>query len=59
VQFTGHGERSELIFDRRTYAFLGEQSTQLKKLEDAPAGQVGYRLLPKTGYVDKVGELPR
>src|SRR5262249_30693388 len=59
VRLTADGERSQLIFDGRTYAFLGEWSVQLKRLDDAPAGQVSYRALLGTGYVDEVGEFPR
>ncbi|WP_242884851.1 CU044_5270 family protein [Actinomadura litoris] len=53
-------ERSEWIFDRKTYAYLGERSVLV---EDGDAGKKGtvvsHSALLAVGVVDKRGRLPR
>ena len=52
-------ERDILIFDRSTYAFLGERNVLVKSFNGRPPGTVVfYSVLLRTAYVDRVGRLP-
>ncbi|GAA4632850.1 CU044_5270 family protein [Actinoallomurus vinaceus] len=56
---TEHRERDILIFDRSTYAFLGEKDVLVKSYDGRPPGTVfAYSVLLRTAYVDRVGQLP-
>ncbi|MEU1283137.1 CU044_5270 family protein [Kitasatospora sp. NPDC005856] len=59
VARTAHGQQTQWVFDRTTYAFLGER-TVLSEVGDAgPAGTVvGTSAVLARGAVDRVGELP-
>ncbi|WP_433178389.1 CU044_5270 family protein [Actinoallomurus sp. CA-150999] len=56
---TAHREREILIFDRSTYAFLGERNVLVKSFNGRPPGTVTfYSVLLRTAYVDRVGQMP-
>ncbi|MFU8872218.1 CU044_5270 family protein [Micromonospora sp. SL4-19] len=53
------GIRAELIFDRKTYAFLGEHEVLTREAYGVPAGQSIYSTaVLKVAVVDRAGQLP-
>jgi hypothetical protein len=51
------GSRTELIFDARTHAFLGERSTQVRNQDGLKAGQVlDSTAVLKIAIVDRAGQ---
>ncbi|GAA4570343.1 CU044_5270 family protein [Planotetraspora kaengkrachanensis] len=51
------GSRTELIFDARTHAFLGERSTQVRDQDGLTAGQVlDSTAIIKIAIVDRAGQ---
>jgi hypothetical protein len=51
------GQRSELIFDRRSFAFLGERSVQVRDQDGLKAGQVAFSVaVLKVAIVDQAGQ---
>ncbi|MFJ6774501.1 CU044_5270 family protein [Kitasatospora sp. NPDC091257] len=60
VARTAHGRQTQWVFDRTTYAFLGERTVLSEAGEAGPAGTVvGTSAVLVKGAVDRVGELPR
>ncbi|MGW3074371.1 CU044_5270 family protein [Kitasatospora sp. NPDC001132] len=59
VARTAHGQQTQWIFDRTTYAFLGERTVLSEAGDAGPAGTVlGTSAVLTRGAVDRVGELP-
>ncbi|GAA1315392.1 hypothetical protein GCM10009647_043210 [Streptomyces sanglieri] len=59
VARTAHGEQTQWIFDRTTYAFLGERTVLAEAGDAGPAGTVmGTSAVLTTAAVDRAGELP-
>jgi hypothetical protein len=51
------GDREELIFDRRTRAFLGERSVEVRDQDGLKAGQVlNSTAMLRVAIVDRVGQ---
>lgn len=56
---TDHGERTELIFAAKTYAYLGERSYLVRRTPMGPAGMLtGSTAVLDRGVVNSIGELP-
>ncbi|MFE2935723.1 CU044_5270 family protein [Streptomyces sp. NPDC059278] len=59
VARTAHGEQTQWIFDRTTYAFLGERTVLAEAGDAGPAGTVmGTSAVLTRAAVDRRGELP-
>ena len=59
VARVANGERSEWIFDRHTFAYLGERDYLVRNTAMGKAGMVtGTTAVLERGVVDKPGELP-
>ncbi|MEU2672000.1 CU044_5270 family protein [Streptomyces sp. NPDC007164] len=59
VARTAHGEQTQWIFDRTTYAFLGERTVLAEAGGAGPAGTVmGTSAVLTRAAVDRAGELP-
>ncbi|MET8546495.1 CU044_5270 family protein, partial [Kitasatospora sp. NPDC004799] len=59
VARTAHGQQTQWIFDRTTYAFLGERTVLGEDGEAGPAGTVvGTSAVLAKGAADRPGELP-
>ncbi|MGW4382923.1 CU044_5270 family protein [Kitasatospora sp. NPDC004531] len=59
VARTAHGQQTQWIFDRTTYAFLGERTVLAEAGEAGPAGTVvGTSAVLAKAAVDRVGQLP-
>ncbi|MFJ9445916.1 CU044_5270 family protein [Kitasatospora sp. NPDC101235] len=60
VARTAHGQQTQWVFDRTTYAFLGERTVLAEAGDAGPAGTVvGTSAVLAKAAVDRVGELPR
>ncbi|MFJ6620128.1 hypothetical protein ACIQOW_21455 [Kitasatospora sp. NPDC091335] len=56
---TAHGQQTQWIFDRTTYAFLGERTVLAEAGDAGPAGTVvGTSAVLAKAAVDRAGELP-
>ncbi|GGR08708.1 CU044_5270 family protein [Streptomyces netropsis] len=59
VARTAHGQQTQWVFDRTTYAFLGERTVLTETGEAGPAGTVvGTSAVLTKAAVDRVGETP-
>ncbi|MEV7184973.1 CU044_5270 family protein [Kitasatospora sp. NPDC093102] len=59
VARTAHGQQTQWVFDRTTYAFLGERRVLSEAGDAGPAGTVvGTSAVLAKAAVDRVGELP-
>ncbi|MFD8597158.1 CU044_5270 family protein [Kitasatospora sp. NPDC059646] len=59
VARTAHGQQTQWVFDRTTYAFLGERTVLVEAGEAGPAGTVvGTSAVLAKAAVDRVGQLP-
>ncbi|MFD4660466.1 CU044_5270 family protein [Kitasatospora sp. NPDC058444] len=59
VARTAHGRQTQWVFDRTTYAFLGERTVLSEAGEAGPAGTVlGTSAVLVKGAVGRAGELP-
>ncbi|MFF2925429.1 CU044_5270 family protein [Streptomyces celluloflavus] len=59
VARTAHGRQTQWIFDRTTYAFLGERTVLTEAGEAGPAGTVvGTSAILTRAAVDRAGEIP-
>ncbi|WP_418957627.1 CU044_5270 family protein [Streptomyces tritici] len=60
VARTAHGEQKQWIFDRSTYAYLGERTVLVATTDAGPAGTVtGTSAVLATAAADRAGEAPR
>ncbi|MEU1815033.1 CU044_5270 family protein [Streptomyces roseifaciens] len=59
VARTAHGRQTQWVFDRSTYAFLGERTVLTEAGDAGPAGTVvGSSAVLTKAAVDRVGEIP-
>ncbi|WP_189278491.1 CU044_5270 family protein [Streptomyces atratus] len=59
VARTAHGQQTQWVFDRTTYAFLGERTVLTEAGDAGPAGTVvGTSAILTKAAVDRVGETP-
>ncbi|MFI5770438.1 CU044_5270 family protein [Streptomyces sp. NPDC051658] len=59
VARTAHGEQTQWVFDRTTYAFLGERTVLTEAGDAGPAGTVvGTSAVLTKAAVDRAGETP-
>ncbi|MEU1672416.1 CU044_5270 family protein [Streptomyces roseifaciens] len=59
VARTAHGQQTQWVFDRSTYAFLGERTVLTEAGDAGPAGTVvGSSAVLIKAAVDRVGEVP-
>ncbi|MFV2117565.1 hypothetical protein ACE14D_03610, partial [Streptomyces sp. Act-28] len=59
VARTAHGRQTQWVFDRTTYAFLGERTVLTEDGDAGPAGTVvGTSAVLVKAAVDRVGETP-
>ncbi|MFE5867384.1 CU044_5270 family protein [Streptomyces roseifaciens] len=59
VARTAHGQQTQWVFDRSTYAFLGERTVLTEAGDAGPAGTVvGTSAVVTKAAVDRVGEIP-
>ncbi|MFF0390463.1 CU044_5270 family protein [Kitasatospora sp. NPDC004615] len=59
VARTAHGQQTQWIFDRTTYAFLGERTVLTEAGETGPTGTVvGTSAVLTKAAVDRAGQLP-
>ncbi|MER5852606.1 CU044_5270 family protein [Streptomyces sp. NPDC002012] len=59
VARTAHGQQTQWVFDRSTYAFLGERTVLTEAGDAGPAGTVvGTSAILTKAAVDRVGETP-
>lgn len=60
VARTVHGQQTQWIFDRSTYAFLGERTVLVESGDAGPAGTVtGASAVLTTAAADRAGEAPK
>ncbi|CAL9563129.1 hypothetical protein SUDANB58_04683 [Streptomyces sp. enrichment culture] len=60
VARTAHGRQTQWIFDRNTYAFLGERTVLIESGDAGPAGTLlGTSAVLTKAAVDRAGEVPR
>ncbi|MFF7930984.1 hypothetical protein [Streptomyces sp. NPDC007940] len=53
------GQRTEWIFDKKTYAFLGERSVQVEPSETFPKGTVNFTIaITQRAVVNEMKEVP-
>ncbi|MEU6015959.1 CU044_5270 family protein [Streptomyces sp. NPDC047515] len=59
VARTAHGQQTQWVFDRTTYAFLGERTVLTESGDAGPAGTVvGISAVLNKAAVDRTGEIP-
>jgi hypothetical protein len=59
VARTAHGQQTQWVFDRTTYAFLGERTVLTEAGDAGPAGTVvGTSAVLTKAAVDRAGEIP-